>query len=464
VVVPARASARFEDLIGEVLGRLVQADPRQIDDAVVTTLGRLAQALQMDAAVVWRKASAADASVALTHSWMRPSLTSSLDLVRMAGVPWVTARLDAGRAAWFSDSDELPQPDDRAACRSAGAISAAVFPVNLGADRTSSAMAFATASRPHSWLPAIVERIHVVAAIVGQALRLRDVRSAHEHALGEIRRLSEGDGPGRRLQREPRKPAVQHGYTSLQSSAIRRVLKQVEQVAALPATVLLLGETGSGKEVFAQAIHEMSPRRHRAMVKLNCAAIPSALIESELFGREAGAYTGAMTRQIGRFEAAHHSTLFLDEIGELPFELQVKLLRVLQERVIVRLGSTRTIPIDVRIIAATNRNLEQAVQDKTFRDDLYYRLNVFPIIVPPLRDRLDDIPHLVWSLIDELSPMLGKPIDTISEDSIRRLRGYSWPGNVRELRNVIERTMIVCQGRHLELAPPDLPGTPIPAH
>ena len=435
-----------------------------IDDAVVATLGRLGQALQMDAAAVWRKDPSSGAPVALTHEWIKPSLADSLDMVRMAAVPWVTTCLDSGRAAWFSSFDELPNAGDRTACRQAGATSAAIFPVQLGSDSTSGAMAFATAGRPHPWLPTMLERIHVVAAIVGQALRLREVRSEHEHALNEIRRLSEGEAHAKRPHREQRKRAVQFDLASLGSTAIKRAFKQVEQVAALPATVLLLGETGSGKEVFAQALHEMSPRRNRPMVTLNCAAIPSTLIESELFGREAGAYTGATTRQVGRFEAANHSTLFLDEIGDLPLELQVKLLRVLQERVIERLGSSRSIPIDVRIIAATNRNLEQAVQDKTFRDDLYYRLNVFPIVVPPLRERFDDLPRLVWSLIDELSSMLGKSIDTISDDSIRRLKTYPWPGNVRELRNVIERTMIVCQGRHMELAPPDPSAMPMRHH
>jgi transcriptional regulator with GAF, ATPase, and Fis domain len=209
---------------------------------------------------------------------------------------------------------------------------------------------------------------------------------------------------------------------------------------------LLLGETGVGKEVFARAIHELSPRRHRPMVRVSCAAIPAALIESELFGRERGAFTGALTRQIGRFEAAHQSTIFLDEIGELPAEVQVKLLRVLQERAIERLGSVQTIKVDVRIIAATNRNLEQAVQDKAFREDLFYRLNVFPIVVPPLRDRIEDIPALAWEFVEEFSKSFGKPVESIAKDSMRQLQQYQWPGNVRELRNVIERAMILATG------------------
>jgi transcriptional regulator with GAF, ATPase, and Fis domain len=231
-----------------------------------------------------------------------------------------------------------------------------------------------------------------------------------------------------------------------QSPIVERTVAQIRQVAPTPATVLLLGETGSGKEVFAQAIHDLSPRRQRQIVKVNCAAIPTELIESELFGRERGAYTDACSRQIGRFELANHSTLFLDEVGELPAAAQVKLLRVLQEHVIERLGSTQPIPLDVRIIAATNRNLENAVAERVFREDLFYRLNVFPVLVPPLRDRVEDIPELVWSFVAEFAASFGKAIESISPESMRALQHYSWPGNVRELRNVIERAMILATG------------------
>jgi transcriptional regulator with GAF, ATPase, and Fis domain len=201
-----------------------------------------------------------------------------------------------------------------------------------------------------------------------------------------------------------------------------------------------------GKEVLAQAIHDGSPRRGQPMIRVSCAAIPTTLIESELFGHERGAFTGALARKIGRFELAEGSTLFLDEIGEVPLEVQVKLLRVLEEREIERLGGNRSFKIDVRIIAATNRDLQQDVRDGTFRRDLYYRLNVFPIRIPPLRERVSDIPALAWKFIDELSPRIGRKIESISRDSLRELERYSWPGNIRELRNIIERAMIVAKG------------------
>jgi transcriptional regulator with GAF, ATPase, and Fis domain len=231
-------------------------------------------------------------------------------------------------------------------------------------------------------------------------------------------------------------------------------MAQIEPVAATTATVLLIGETGSGKEVFAQMIHDLSQRHHRPMVRVNCAAIPSALLESELFGRERGAYTGSLSRQIGRFEAADGSTILLDEVGDLPLDAQVKLLRVLQDKVIERLGNNEPVRIDVRIIAATNRDLEQAVRDGTFREDLYYRLNVYPIAIPPLRERAEDIPALVWSFIDEFSSECGKRIDSISRESLAALQRYTWPGNVRELRNLVERAIIVATGPQLVLEPP----------
>ena len=239
-----------------------------------------------------------------------------------------------------------------------------------------------------------------------------------------------------------------------QSPVVNRVVAQIKQVAPTPATVLLLGETGSGKEVFAQAIHDLSPRRHQQMVKVNCTAIPTELIESELFGRERGAYTGACSRQIGRFEIANHSTLFLDEVGELSASAQVKLLRVLQERVIERLGSVQPIALDVRIIAATNCNLEHAVEESRFREDLFFRLNVFPVVVPPLRDRIEDIPGLVWTFVDEFAASYGKTIESISPESMRALQHYPWPGNVRQLRNVIERAMILATGPRLDVPLP----------
>jgi PAS domain S-box-containing protein len=249
---------------------------------------------------------------------------------------------------------------------------------------------------------------------------------------------------------------VNHRYEEIvgQSTPVMEMLSRAEQVAETDATVLLLGETGTGKELLARSIHKLSPRQNRQMVKVNCAALPATLIESELFGRERGAYTGAMTRQIGRFEIADGSTIFLDEIGELPLDVQAKLLRVLQEGQFERLGSPRTIRVDVRIIASTNRDLARAVAEGIFREDLYYRLNVFSITAPPLRERIEDIPMLVWAFIKEFEKSMGKSIEKIAARSIGALQRYSWPGNIRELRNVVENAMILCKDKTLKLLPP----------
>jgi formate hydrogenlyase transcriptional activator len=240
-----------------------------------------------------------------------------------------------------------------------------------------------------------------------------------------------------------------------QSAAIGRVMHLVEQVAPTNAPVLVLGETGTGKELVSLAIHQLSPRRQHLMVKVNCAALPSGLIESELFGREKGAYTGALTRQVGRFEIASGSTLFLDEIGDLSLEVQAKLLRVLEQGEFERLGSPRTIKVDVRLIAATHRSLIEEVKAGRFREDLYYRLSVFPIHVPPLRDRAEDIPQLVWALLEDCCTRMGKKLLKVSRSTMEALQRRSWPGNIRELRNVIEYAAIMAKGDALTVLAPD---------
>jgi formate hydrogenlyase transcriptional activator len=243
------------------------------------------------------------------------------------------------------------------------------------------------------------------------------------------------------------------------SEALRRVLEQVETVAPTDSTVLIYGETGTGKELIARALHNLSSRQSNAFVKLNCAAIPTGLLESELFGHERGAFTGAISQRVGRFELAHRGTMFLDEIGEVPLDLQPKLLRVLQEREFERLGSTRTMHTDARLIAATNRDLEALVNEQKFRSDLYYRLNVFPVRVPALRERPEDIPLLVRHFVQQFSRNMSKVIDTIPAETMSTLVKYPWPGNIRELQNVIERAVILTKSPILNVPGDDLRGT-----
>ncbi len=292
--------------------------------------------------------------------------------------------------------------------------------------------------------------------IMGASLNITEKRRANDElkaALEKIHNLQE------RIQHE--NVYLRHEIADRKGSkivngceAMRRILEQVQQVAATPASVLISGETGTGKELLALAIHEASPRKNRSMIQVNCAAIPAALIESELFGREKGAFTGALSKQVGRFELADSSTLFLDEVGELPLDAQAKLLRVLQEKQFERLGNPKPIKVDVRIIAATNRNLSQEVAEGRFREDLYYRLNVFPIQLPPLRERREDIPKLIETFVQEFAAGMDKNIVAVDKNSLQGLCLYEWPGNIRELRNVIERAVILAKNPILKIALP----------
>jgi PAS domain S-box-containing protein len=285
--------------------------------------------------------------------------------------------------------------------------------------------------------------------------------------ISVIRDLSEKRHAEEELERRAREKRyleeeldIVHSFEEIigESLGLKRVLKQVETVAATDVTVLILGETGTGKDLIARAIHNLSPRQGHTLVKLNCAAIPTGLLESELFGHEKGAFTGAISQKIGRLELANKGTLFLDEIGDLPLELQPKLLRALQEKEFERLGGTRTIPVDLRLIAATNRNLEKLVADREFRSDLYYRLRVFPITIPPLRERREDIPLLARYFVTKHSRRLNRKIETIPSDIMKALTRWDWPGNIRELENFLERAVILSSGPALRAPLAELEG------
>ena len=428
---------RRDQLLADIASRLTTVDPGSIDDAIADSLRRIAEHMQFDRVALCRLDQSHGPSEALA----------------LATSPSIASRLNRGQSAWFARLDELSDAGLRDTLQRRGVQAGALIPVpGTGGEPSERGFVFAATTLDSNWEPAVIEQLRLVTGLVGLALTRRTEHDARGRAVDEARQLRERAAEGE--SRGSQGAGIMHAPNLIvqESAAIRAALDQIGQVAPTNATVLLLGETGVGKEVLAQAIHDLSPRRQRPMIRVSCAAIPAALIESELFGRERGAYTGAITRQIGRFEAAHQSTLFLDEIGDLPADVQVKLLRVLQERVVERLGSTRSIKVDVRIVAATNRNLEKAVEDKTFREDLFYRLNVFPVTVPPLRDRVQDIPGLVWEFIAEFSNSFGKPIESIASESMRDLQAYAWPGNVRELRNVIERAVILATGRHLTVS------------
>jgi formate hydrogenlyase transcriptional activator len=363
---------------------------------------------------------------------------------------WFIARLRAGKPFLVYDPTQDIPPEATGEAeyfQRTGLRSHFSIPLRVGG-RVVGAFGFASVGETRAWPEDLMARIRLVGEVFAHAIARKREQEKLLTAMAEIEILKD------RLERENlylRKAAEAnrpHGLTS-HSTSFRSVIDEVSQVAQTSSAVLLQGETGSGKEVLAQAIHDASARNARPMIKVNCAALPASLIESELFGREKGAFTGALARQPGRFEIADGSTIFLDEVGELPLELQPKLLRVLQEGEFERLGGSKTIKVDVRVIAATNRPLEQAVREGHFRSDLFYRLDVFPIQVPPLRERREDIPMLSWTFVKEFSNSMGKPIDDIADESMCALQAYHWPGNVRELRNVIERAMILNHGPRL---------------
>jgi formate hydrogenlyase transcriptional activator len=462
-------------LIADLATRLVTIEPDAIDDAIADSLRQIAEVLQLDRAILWCMA-AGDASAGASDYSIGHRPSSHPDMLEMASVHFIASKLEAGEVASFMRIGELPNRADREAFLRLGLRSAAVAPVAPTGGAVRSALAFGSTTE-REWAPAIIDQLRLASGVVGQALARKTGVKALQQALDDLHRVRErmttDDVPGGtnvRVLRESRLRDGLHAETVCprregherfdaaaiigKSPAIRRVLAQLQQVAATDSTVLLLGETGTGKELLATHLHGLSARRGRTMVRVNCAAIPATLLESELFGRERGAFTGALARQIGRFELAHRSTIFLDEIGDLPADIQVKLLRVLEERQIERLGSPKAIDVDVRIIAATHRNLEQRISEDAFREDLFYRLNVFPIQVPALRDRAEDIPLLVWRFVDEFSKAFGKRIDAIPPENMSALQRYSWPGNIRELRNVVERAMITATGTQLTVALP----------
>jgi formate hydrogenlyase transcriptional activator len=448
----------FERLVAELSLQFINIPADRTNDAISDGLGRICALLGVDRCSFYR----IDANGLAVDpvSWTAADITAvDQTLPGREYFPWSFERLLAHDVIAFSTATEIPSEVDRSSYQSSGTRSAVILPLSVEGTVVA-AIEFDAARAERTWPPEVMHRLKVAGSLFEQILARWQHDEAVRAASREAQRVREQlQVENIYLRREERERL---GSTRIvgQSPVIARVLEQVQQVAATDATVLLLGETGTGKELFASYIHELSSRHAHPMIRVNCAAIPATLIESELFGRERGAFTGSLARQVGRFELADHSTIFLDEIGDLPEDVQLKLLRVLEEKTIERLGSPRPIAVDVRIIAATHRNLEERIRLGTFRQDLYYRLNVFPIQVPPLRERVQDIPLLLWLFVDEFSKAFGKRIDSIDKDSMEALQRYPWPGNIRELRNLVERATIVTTSRRLIIP---LPPTPLMA-
>jgi formate hydrogenlyase transcriptional activator len=445
----------FEKFLADLSATLVALPPNRVDDEIRNALKKVLEFFQIDrwsllqllpGKTSWQIVHIADAD------GISPYPTGTALPVSL--VPWTCKKLAEQREVFsFSRLEELPAEaaTDKQTFENFGVRSGLYIPIAaLRSSEYSIGISSPNSDRtcPEETIP----RLRLLGELFVNALERSRAELALRERLDEIERL--------KLQLEKENIYLRgeiktaQGFEKIvgKSDTLQYVLFRVNQVAPTDATVLILGETGTGKGLVAHAIHELSARKDRPMITVNCAALPANLIESELFGREKGAFTGAHAKQIGRFEVADGGTIFLDEIGELPLELQSKLLRVLEEGEFERLGSPRTIKVDVRVIASTNRDLTAEVKDRRFREDLYYRLNVFPVSIPPLRTRSGDIPQLVNHFIGKYARKFGRTYESVPKSMMKALQDHSWPGNVRELQHVIERAVITSPGPVLRLA------------
>ncbi len=448
----ADEAARLETLLIELSSAFIDTPAKDIDAKIDWGLQRTVECLEIDRCSLW-EFSADLRQARWTHQSTDPAFPPLPREFSAVQFPWTFETTRHGHPMRFARPDELGTEAsiDRQSFGALGEKSVLVIPYSIGGVLVCG-LSFAAIRHEREWPDHLIAKMQLVGEIIAGALHRARMEEKYEAALRQMRQLSD------ELQGE----TIQLGAASKihrtlqevigESEAIKHVFFRVEQVAPTDAAVLVLGETGTGKGLIARAIHDLSPRRDRTAVTVNCAALPSNLIESELFGREKGAFTGAHAREIGRFELAHRGTLILDEVSELPLELQAKLLRVIQDGEFERLGSPRTIKVDVRLIALSNRDLKDEVRKRSFREDLYYRLNVFPITVPPLRERIEDVPLLVEHYVRHFAQKMRKTITTIPRQTLAALQGYAWPGNVRELEHVIERAVIVTRGTTLQLA------------
>ncbi len=449
---------QFEQLLTDLSAKFINQPPDQIDSVIDDSLKRLLETLGHDRSSL-AQFSQDKGPALVTHSCTVPGVEPfPVGIVADDYLPWYVGEVREGKTLFLRDlPDDFPPEaaKERQVCVAQGIKSTVAIPLRAGGS-VLGLISFSFLRHHCEWPLEVVCRLQIIGEIFANALMRKRSDEALRAALAENEKLRERLARENVYLREQITLKHHHGRIIGKSRALKKVLSEAERVAGTDTPVLLFGETGTGKELLAETIHELSARKDRPMVIVNCASLPATLIESELFGREAGAYTGAASAQVGRFTIADGSTLFLDEIGEFPIELQSKLLRVLQDGRFERLGSPEIVAVNVRIIAATNRDLEQATRDGTFRVDLYHRLHVFPIHVPPLRERREDIPLLVWAFVEVFGRRMGKKINSIPRRTMEQLQQYCWPGNVRELSNVIERAMILTTGDTLVVETPGL--------
>ena len=455
-----QSQAEFERTMAKLSAAFINLPAERVDGEITNGLQTLAEVFGGDRSVTGF-VDANSGGLLATHAWTRAGFPEYPKGLLHNVMPWLSQRLQMGEPLIANTPEDLPPEarSERAFMESQGHKSSLVVPLRVGG-KVVGALSCSSFREYQTWDAVKVWRFQAMADVLANAFMRKKADETLQSAYVEIQQLKDQLERENSYLRQEIKLEYSHKIVVGDSAAMRAVLKKAEQVAGTDSTVLVLGETGTGKELIARTIHEMSRRNKRAMVKTNCAALPGTLIESELFGREKGAYTGALAREIGRFELADQSTIFLDELGELPPEVQSKLLRVLQEGEFERLGSSKTIKVNVRVIAATSRDLPAMVKEGKFRSDLFYRLNVFPIVVPPLRDRVEDIPALVWHILEEFGTRMGRKIDGVQASTMRRFQKYAWPGNVRELRNVIERNLILTTGPILKAEIPEFEEKP----
>jgi PAS domain S-box-containing protein len=439
---------QFQSLIAKLSAKFINLPVNKINSQIKDGLKQIAQLLELDRSSFFQYSEEKEDYIS-THSYAVKGLTPRAKTsVKNSLSPLMSSSWRRGETICFSSQDELPKAAFGGASPDIAAGAAVPLSVKGSYDYVLSIGSLHT----RQWPDDLQRRLRLIGEIFVNALERKKADDKITNLMSQL----ESDCV---YLREEIESAHELAEIIGESHGLRYILHRITQIAPTPTPVLLLGETGTGKELVARAIHRLSDRQNRPLVKVNCAALPRTLIESELFGYEKGAFTDAQKQQVGRFEFADGATLFLDEIGELPIELQPKLLRVLEHGEFERLGSPRTIKVDVRIIAATNRNLEEEIREGRFREDLFYRLNIFPLSVPPLRQRKDDIPLLVEALVSRIGKEMGKKFDMIPEKIMRRMQDYDWPGNVRELENLIERAMIVSTEPKLIIELPELSRT-----
>ena len=443
----------FHELLADLSSRLVKAPEERADDELVQCMGLVCQYLDAQRSMIfWLKSGSDEAEVGYIHS---PGGNPYGPIISLSRFPGFASRIQEGKTVQIDDIGALSRQfgSDQQSMQDVGAKSLLALPLRADGEIVGG-VSFARTREQKAWRDNDVRDMTVIAEVFANfVLRLKS-RRALDEALSSLQRATQ------RLEAENiylrEEIELTHGFDDFvgQSRGVMRCLQLVEQVAPTSAPVLITGETGTGKELIARALHDLSDRKDRPLVKVNCAALPANLVESELFGYERGAFTGADNNKRGRFDLADGSTLFLDEIAEIPIELQAKLLRVLQEGEFERLGGSETIRVDVRVVAATNRDLHKAVDDGSFRSDLYYRINTFPIDLPPLRDRGDDIQLLAEHFVRMHGQRLGRNVSEISAEMMHQMRVYRWPGNVRELEGIVQRALISSKGEIVELAEP----------